>query len=515
MNTNGTLLKATTFLFLITIGSKVTGFLKEIFIARTFGATFKTDAFIVAFTVPNSIFYIISGGLTTVIIPTYAKYMKERTLTDFNNVYSNLVSQLMIFSLLASVFGIFFSSQIVNLIASGLPEDAIVLSSNMLKIMFPTLIFTILISINTGLLNTQNVFGVGEMSPLILNLFIILFCVFLSGPFDILALPYAVLLGTFASLIYILYRMRGKAFKYQFTLKFNNEIGYIYKLMLPIILSSGIIELYMIINKYLASNMDEGSISSLNYAQKVLGLPEGLLVAFSSVLFPTLSKLAFEKDRTEFSKTIFSGLKVIFLLAVPISIVFLLLSNNIISFLFQGGKFDSSATEITSEVLFYFSFAIIGLGANPLLYRSFFAMHETKKPLVITILSVIINVLLSLSLSSVMGLKGLALANSIAVLINIVLQIALLKNNFRNEDIKDFYKFNVKLVLIGSVTYLLVYFINKFVVFDLDFLEILIKGLIILLLFYTGATILKIKELLDLKEKLINKFGMKKGKSTL
>lgn len=504
--------RATTFLFLITIGSKLTGFLKEVFIARTFGATYETDAFVVASTIPNSLFYIISGGLTTVIIPTYAKYIKERNILEFNNLYSNLVSQLLIFSVLSSLIGVFFSNQIVQLIATGFSEDAIFLSGNLLKIMFPTLIFTVLISINTGLLNTQKVFGVGEISPLILNLFIIIFCLTVSKIFGIYALSYAVFFGTLVSLLYILFKMRGSVFSFNFRVKFDDDIKYIYKLMLPIVLSSGVIEIYIIIDKYLASNMSEGSISSLNFAHKILGFPEGLLVAFSSVLFPTLSQLAFEEDKKDFSGTIFSGLKIIMLLAVPISIIILILSSNIVGFLFEGGNFSKEASEKTSSVLFYFSLAILSLGTNPLLYRAFFALHETVKPLLVSIISVIVNIILSISLSRLMGLEGLALANSIAMLVNVILQLYLLKAYLVKNHFNDFYKFTFKIFFIGIFTFLVSAGLNNLFTFESDFIQILLIGSLVLVIFFVLTIFLKVKELEILRSKLSEKFLKKKSR---
>jgi putative peptidoglycan lipid II flippase len=462
MSKSNLIAKATGLLVIITLASKITGFLREMAIAKTFGASSVTDAFLVAYTVPSLIFIVFGYALTTVIVPIYSKYSVQNKKEVLNKTFSILFNIVFIFLTVLTIIGMYFSPIIIKLLAPGFSPDQAGIAQQLLQIMLPCLIFVAIASLLTGMLNANNIFGIGALGPVFQNLIIILTVFFLGKQFGISVLASAVLIGAVLSLLVLLPWMKRTSFQYKPVISFQDlGVREIFFTLIPIIAGVGITQFYLIIDRILASSMVEGSISALNFASKLILLPQGLFVAaISTAIFPTISMLASQGKKDELSSTLLGGMKFVLLFAFPAGVGLIILRQPIVELLFQRGAFDTVATAMTSSALFYFSFGLVGQCLNPILTRGFFAMQDTATPMKITIFTVIINLIFSLLLYKPMQYKGLALANSIAATINVLLLAGFLKFKLNELDLHDLVRSTGKIFISTLILGVVVYFVD-------------------------------------------------------
>jgi putative peptidoglycan lipid II flippase len=407
--------KSATAVMIISAISKLLGLIRESVMAAYYGASYQTDAYKVAFEIPSIITGVIYAAIAITFIPVYSEYKNK---TDEQRLYfvNNLINIVVLITAVIAAFGMIAAPALVRIIAPGFTEETFELSVKLAVVLCPSIVFLALAYLANGFLQANRSFAIPALMGIPLNLIIILsmFCFYRFG-------IEALVIGSFVAMASQFFIqapfMFKRGFRFRPVINFK-EPGFrkVLTLSIPVFISTAFNESSILIDKILASGLDAGSISILDYAQKVNGIAGSIFFAsLATVFFPELSHVSDDHDK--FGSTVTTGLKIIILIAFPVMAVLLVLRFPIIRLLFERGAFDSGNTAITSAVLGLFSIGILGTGLTSILNRAFYSLKDTKIPMINGILAICANIVFSLIFIRLLGVFGLALASSLAALL--------------------------------------------------------------------------------------------------
>jgi putative peptidoglycan lipid II flippase len=407
--------QAATAMIIISTISKFLGLFRESVIAAYFGANFQTDAYRIAFGMPSILTGVVYAAITITFIPVYSEF-KNKTSEQRLYFVNNLFNIVTLLTVVIATLGIILAPVLVRIAAPGFSGETFDLSVKLTVLLFPSIIFLALAYLANGFLQANRSFAVPASMGIPLNL-IIIFSIFFFYPYGIKALgigSFIAMMSQFAIQIPFLLKA---GFRFQPVIDFKEPgLRRVLALSIPVFISSAFFEVSILIGKMLASGLSAGSISVLDYANKVNGIANGIFfTSLAIVFFPELSLVS--EDLNKFGKTVTTGLKIVILMSFPIMVGLWVLKLPIIRLLFERGAFDSSNTLITSIVLGFFSIGIIGSGLTAILNRAFYSLKDTKTPMINGILAICTNIILSLIFVRLWGINGLALATSLASLV--------------------------------------------------------------------------------------------------
>ncbi|MEW6726286.1 MAG: murein biosynthesis integral membrane protein MurJ [Bacillota bacterium] len=443
MSSGKVIARATLLIMLLSLVSRFFGLGREMAIAGKFAATGLADAFYVAFTIPN-IFYAVAGmALATVIVPIFTEYVSKGRREDAWRLCSMVTNALILVTMGATAAGILAAPLIVGLLGQGFPAGTMDLAVKLMMVMFPSIVFYSLAGLFTGILNANNVFGIPAVGPVAMNVVIIFGALVLSREYGVFGLAFGVLGGAAALAFIQLPALRAVGFRYSLAVDFRHpEVLRVVYLMAPLTLGLAVNQIYMMIDWNMASGLAEGSIAALNYANKLVQLPQSLFVlAVSTAIYPTLSRLIADGVRGEAGETLRRAIKVVLFLTVPAAVGILVLRDPIVSLLYRRGEFDERSAALTSLALLFFSVGVVGQCLVMLVQRGFFAMQDTRTPVMVTLSTVFVKLGLSLIFIKFLAHGGLALATSLTALLNAVILIALLQRRLPQLIAPDLVKF--------------------------------------------------------------------------
>ncbi len=420
---------AISILFMINIGTKLVGFLRDRAIAVAFGASGTTDAFLVAQTIPTLLTGALAGALGTAFLPVFAQFMAQGKEDDAWELSNGILTNILLITFALSGIGMVASGPIIRFFASGLNAQALHLAIVSSQILFPSIIFVAITAYLGGLLNSFKVFTAPALAPLIMNLAIWVGIYLLVPGTGALSLAIATTIGTAIQIVVQFPRLKKVRFRYKPVLGWKTAgIRRVAQLTWPVLLGAVFTQVYTLVDRFLASYLTQGSISALNFATKVLQLPLGLFVsAISTVLFPTFAELHSRNQLKELGEKVQTGIRSMALLILPAFIALGILRVPVIQILFQKGAFNEAATQATSLALLCYLGAGIAQSYTTVINTAMFAMQNTLISVIITAIGTFINVILDLLLVKFMGFAGLALANSIASLTITVISFAVIK----------------------------------------------------------------------------------------
>jgi len=405
--------------------------------ASYFGAGFEYDAYNVANKIPDLIFSLVAGGaLASAFIPTLTIFWEKKDRKGGWELISAVIN--LVTLVLIALCGVswFFAPQIISLISPGLESSHTVLAAELLQIMlFAPIVFGIS-GLIMGVLNTHQKFFLTALAPTMLWTGMIIGQVFLAPSMGIHGLAWGYLLGAFLHLLIQLpgiFKLRNSAYK--FTLGLNipavREVG---QLMAPRLFGVAVVQVNNLVNVFVASYLMEGSISALNIAFGLMLMPQRVIAqAISIAALPTFSSQYAQGKLVELRSSLASSLRAIIFIAIPATMGLILLRKPIISLLFERNNFSSYDTEMVGWVLLWYSIGLVGHSLVEILSRAFYALHDTKTPVIVGSLVMGLNVLLSLTLPGMfenwgwIPVGGLALANTIATSLEMVALIILMK----------------------------------------------------------------------------------------
>lgn len=430
--------KTALIIMIVTVISKSIGFLREITLSYFYGASNISDAYLISLTIPRVLFVVIGAGIATTFIPIYSNILDEKDHESGDLFSNNLINHVILISTIFIIFVLFFTDFIINLFASGFKGDTLILARKFTQISVFAIYFNGLIYIFKSYLQVNNNFIIPSMIGLPFNI-IVISSIYISSKFNTYFLPIGIILAIASQLILVIIFAIKKGYKYEFVLNWKDKsFKKMFYLSLPVMLGTSVNQINLLVDRTLASRISIGGISALNYANRLNGFVQGVFViSIVSIIYPMLSKLAAGKKNKLFKEKLNLSIIIISLFVIPISIGSMIFSKQIITLLFARGAFELEAINMTSYSLFFYSIGMIGFGLRHLLSRSFYALQDTKTPMINAAIGMILNIILNLILSKYIGLGGLALATSISALVTALLMFITLRQKIGPFGLKN------------------------------------------------------------------------------
>jgi putative peptidoglycan lipid II flippase len=432
------LLKALATVGSMTFVSRILGFVRDTLVARVFGAGVLTDAFFVAFKIPNLLRRLSAeGAFSQAFVPVLAEYKNQRGPEATRDLVGHVTSLLALVLIAVTVLGMLAAPWIVYVSAPGFTSspDKFALTVELLRITFPYIFFISLVSLAGGVLNTYNKFSVPAFGPVWLNISFIVAALFFAPYFDppIKVLAWAVFVGGIVQLVYQLPFLAQIGFLPRIRFNFKDEgVRRILKLMGPAVFGVSIAQLSLLINTIFASFLETGSVSWLYYADRLMEFPTGILgVALGTILLPSLAKSHADKAHGEYSQLLDWGLRLTFMLAVPAAAALAVLAVPLVASLFLYGAFDAHDLDMTQQALVAYSAGLLGLILIKVLAPGFYARQNIKTPVKIAVFTLLATQAMNLLFVWQLKHAGLALAISLGACIN----AGLLYYYLRRDDI--------------------------------------------------------------------------------
>ncbi|SEI48787.1 putative peptidoglycan lipid II flippase [Azotobacter beijerinckii] len=448
------LLKSLAAVSSITMLSRVLGFVRDTLVARIFGAGLATDAFFVAFKLPNLLRRIFAeGAFSQAFVPILAEY-KTQQGEEATRTFIAYVSGLLTLVLaLVTLLGMLAAPWIIWISAPGFTDTAekFELTTVLLRLTFPYILLISLSSLAGAILNTWNRFSVPAFVPTLLNLSMIGFALFLTPYFDppVLALGWAVLVGGLLQLLYQLPHLKriGMLVLPRLNLR-DAGVWRVLRQMLPAILGVSVGQISLIINTIFASFLAAGSVSWMYYADRLMELPSGVLgVALGTILLPALSKTYASQDHQEYSRLLDWGLRLCFLLVLPCALALAILAEPLTVALFQYGKFTVHDALMTQQALIAYAVGLLGIILVKVLAPGFYAQQNIRTPVRIAVFTLVTTQLMNLAFIFPLKHAGLALAISLGACLNAGLLYWKLRQQRRFEPQAGWGRFLVRLVV--------------------------------------------------------------------
>ena len=455
-----------------TLISRILGYVRDILIAIFLGTSLFADAFFVAFRLPNTFRRLFAEGtFNAAFIPSYVGALAKNK-EEANNFAKNVFNLLFIILLFLVLVAEIFMPQLIFLIAPGFYKDPdkLKLAVDLSRITFPFLFFVCLSSFFAAILNSYNKFAVAAAAPIILNIVLIgsLFFSQWIHESDVLVLSYAVSLAGFLQLIVLLFYVR-KNFKpiLSLKIKIDEKIKFFFRKLLPSIFSSGVTQINILVGTIIAS-FQAGAVSYLYYADRVYQINLAVAgIAVGTVMLPELSKQVKNNNYEQIANLQNRALELCLFLSVPAAIALVLASEEIITSLFGYGSFNNESVTNTATALTFFAFGVPAFSILKIFSNYFFARNDTKTPFYLSVISIVLNILISISFFGKFGFVIIPIATSISSWINVFLHFYFIrKRNLYNFDKTFIYKFPrmiLSVVVMGMILYLLLgFFSDKF-----------------------------------------------------
>ena len=419
------LLKSLAAVSSMTLFSRVLGFARDAIVARVFGAGMATDAFFVAFKLPNLLRRIFAeGAFSQAFVPILAEY-KSKQGEEATRVFVAYVSGLLTLALaIITVLGMFAAPWVILVTAPGFADtaDKFALTSALLRITFPYILLISLASLVGAILNTWNRFSVPAFAPTLLNISMIGFALFAAPHFHppVMALAWAVVAGGVLQLGYQLPHLKkiGMLVLPRLNLK-DAGVWRVMRQMGPAILGVSVSQISLIINTIFASFLVSGSVSWMYYADRLMEFPSGVLgVALGTILLPSLAKSFASGNHEEYNRLMDWGLRLCFVLALPSAVALGILAKPLTVALFQYGKFTAFDASMTQRALVAYSVGLMGLIVVKILAPGFYSRQDIKTPVKIAIITLLMTQLMNLAFIGPLKHAGLSLSIGLAACLN-------------------------------------------------------------------------------------------------
>ena len=522
------LLRGTSIVAFLTLISRGLGFVEQLFIATFFGAGGLTDAFFIAFRIPNLLrSFVAEGALTSAFVPVFTTELNDG-LTSAQKLLRTVTSLVSIITIILSILGIIFAPEVVNFIAPGfgLNNSRGELCVLLTRIMFPYIMFVSIVAMLNGALNSVNRYGAAPLAQITMNIVLIIGIIF-AGQFlpetGLVVVACFVILGGIAQIIVQFPALKATHLSIKPALHFiTPQTKQILKLMAPAILGAAVYQIGVMINSMLASLLSTGSVSWLFYADRLAQLPIGVFtVALASVLLPTLSRSAAKKDSVAFETALNDSLRYTSFCMIPFAFLMYIFALPVTKILFERGVFTNFDTQMTALAVQATAFGLWGISCSSMVIRGFIAHKDTKTPVLIGIITLLINVLISILImgtptedttsfiartiiyfQNIFGVHlsfahvGLAIATGLASTITLLLALILLDRRCKGLTWKPFLLAVYKTLAISIGMYFCVTTCAKLLDSNFNiYISLILQSCVAVISFIIFGKILKIKEL--------------------
>lgn len=487
---------------ILTLVSKFIGFFRELLMAYFFGTTYVVDAYVGASNIPNMLFAGILGAIATSFTPLYSKKVEQEGEESANLFTSQTINILFIVATVSSLVGIIFSDQLVAIFTRGFTGETAELASFYVKVTFSYTFFTAGAGILQAYLKYKNVF----ISPIIVGYFqniALIGFIIIASLYGNRYLVVGALLGAIINAVLTWVISYKKGYKHKFNFHASNTVKDIFKLSVPVFIGSTISQINLVIDRALASGLQEGSIAALNYANLIVGLITGISsTIIATIIYPKLAKAHSQNDDLRFNYLATSGISLVSMLGIPFSMGAIMYSNIIIQIIYERGAFGGASTELTSIAFTYYAVCILFSSLSPILVQIFYSKHDTKTPMIIAAICIGINITLNLLLVGKMAHGGLALATTVSSGVQCLILMLTMRKKYpgilNKQIVFKLLQITASSTAAVGISYLFYYFVGNNIWMPrmvLMFITVLIAGIIYLAI----LRLFKLEELTHLR----------------
>lgn len=453
--------------------SRVLGLVREMIFARYFGTGFLTDAYVVAFRIPNVLRDLFAeGALSVAFVKVFTDYQINQGEKAAWRLASLVLNLLAVIMSLICIVGIIFSRQFVGILAAGFSPEKAALAATLTQIMFPFILLVALAAVAMGVLNTKGIFGIPASASTVFNIVSIIFglglAYWLSGggwlnsadknavpdfpsQWAIIGMAIGTLIGGLAQFLMQLPSLFKVGFSFTPLLSLADPgVKKVIALMTPAILGTSAVQINVMMNTYFVSGI-EGAQGWLNFGFRLMQLPIGIFgVAVGTAAIPVMSRLATEGKTKELRDTISSSMNLVFLLTLPSACGLIILGEPIIRLIYERGKFDATSTSMTAAALAGYAIGLTGYAAIKILSPAFYALNDAKTPMIVAVVSIGVNFLGSYFLRDWFshygvtpetphgyGHVGVAMATSLVALVNFFALALLMRKRIKRLNGRD------------------------------------------------------------------------------
>jgi putative peptidoglycan lipid II flippase len=447
LSAQGKIARAAGVMSAATLISRILGYIKDMILAGYFGASAKSDVFFVAFRIPNLLRELFAeGSMSSALVPVLTATQTQEGRRAANRLVEAVFLLILLLVGTICILGIVCAPLIVTMIAPGFLDDPVKFADAVLltRIMFPFLLFISLASLVMGALNTRGVFFIPALAPALLNVVTIVCIVLLASRFTnpIISVAIGIVLGGLVQFLFQVPAFLRAGFSFfsrheESAMSFRQMLAHpglkrIGTLIIPATFGMAVAQINIFVSTILASYLDNGSITYLYYAMRLIQFPVGIFgVAMGTAILPALSAHAAKKEFGLLKDDFSFALRLLFFITVPAMVGLISLQMPIVNTLFQRGAFPAEATRATAEALMWYAVGIWAIVGVRTITATFYAMQDTKTPVKIAACGVFINIICSIALMGPMRHNGLALANSVAAMANFILLFYLLRRKLQ------------------------------------------------------------------------------------
>lgn len=499
-------------LMVVTVLSKILGFIREMVIASFYGTSATKEAFVIAQTIPFFIFGFITTGITTEFIPFYNNIEKKHGEKRADLFTANIGNITLFLTLILTVLGIIFAKSLVKVFAFGFTGEKLQMAVLFTRICLLSISASAVASIYRGYLNIKGNFIVHATQGFIMNIIIII-SIILSKNINVLILPIGLCIGVVFQHIFYIPALKKVGYVHKWFMNFKDEnIKNMLILALPVILGVAVNQVNVLIDKSLSSAVSENGVAILDYANRLNDFVVGIVVvSVGTAVYPILSKSVAEGDIKNLKNNIMESISHISFLIIPAMLGLMIFAKPIVIMLFERREFTRKDSIDVAAGLFYYASGIIWIAIRDILSKGFYAMQDTGTPVKNSIIMVVINIISSIILSRFMGLSGLALGTSFSAMIGAFLIMGKLKNKIGPfvslKSLKNTFKIIISSIYMGIVSG---YAYNTFSKSMSISKSLLVSIFIAMIVYFISINILKVEEIVYYKKALKKKLNKKK-----
>ena len=429
--------------------SRLLGLAREMVLAAVFGASasMQMDAYNVAFRIPNLLRDLFAeGAMTAAFIPTFTRTLTTQGKEAAWRIGNLVMNALVLVTGVLALLGVIYAREITELLTSPKFSDVpgkLELTTQLTRVMLPFLSTLAIAAAMMGMLNSLRRFFIPSLSPAMFNVASILSALLLTpvmkpwfGLEPIVGLAIGTILGGVGQIALQWPTLRKEGFRYQPIVSFTDPtVREILRLMAPATIGLAAVQINVAVNNYLATSEVQGAVSWLQYAFRLMYLPIGLFgVSIATASLPDISRQAALDDLRAVRTTVSRGLRMMLMLNVPATVGLIVLAEPIIALIYQRGAFNAADTAATAEALMYYAPGLLGYSAVKIASPTFYSLRDSRTPVIVSVSSIAVNLVLNLSLVRVIGFRGLAFGTALAAVFNAVMLLWLLRRRLGGLD---------------------------------------------------------------------------------
>ena len=507
----GSMKKNVAIIMVLTIFSKFFGFFREVALTYYYGASAVSDAYLTANVIPQVLFTLVGTGLATTFIPIFNKIMNKEGEEEANLFTSNIINIVLILATVLVLLVMLFTKPVIMIFAPGFIKspESLNLSIQFTRISIFGVYFSGVIYIFTSFLQSKNNFLIPAMLGIPLN-FVTIISFAIASKTSNSVLAYGIIISMILQVALLIPAAIKLHFKYTFKLDFKDKyVREMLFLAIPVFIGSSVSQLNTVVDKNMASRLQTGTVSALNYGNKLNGFVQGIFVTpLATVIYPSISQMVIDKNEKGLKNTINNSIIMISIFVIPATIGAMVISKPIVDLLFLRGEFTESASMMTSTALFFYAIGMLFFALGQIFTRVFYSFNDTKIPMISGVIGVIVNIILNILLIGPLGIGGLALATSLSAVIRITILILSLKKKVKNFGFREILGKMIKIalasILMGIGTYISFNYFTGFLGQNISTLiSIGVGGLLYLLI----ILVIGIDEVKDLINKVRSKLS--------